>query len=211
MHPRIQMTATRAHYEIRAHGTPVTEDGTTAVAVVLLGAIIAGSALLTLLGAIASPSYSAAGGKTLFTLLGIGDVLLGVGIMLRLNLARQVYVVLTTIGVVLGLIAVVVALASGATLTSAAERGVTTVSSQATAATSVRTQIADVEQSQALTPQEKEARVSQLRAAATQSAPTSIAGGLSSSGVTEFALSSFALSIVALFFFTRIRVKRVFA
>src|SRR5271154_3771297 len=115
MHPR--MTAHQAPYEPQLRASVATSENPLAVgSVVVLGFVIATAAALTLLGAITAPSYSATGGKTVFTLVACGDTALGIGIILRLDLARQIYVVLTSIGVVLAAIAIVVALATGQSL-----------------------------------------------------------------------------------------------
>lgn len=204
------MTSTRATHGLQTQGLHQTDEGVIVTGVLILGLVIAGSSLLALLGTITTPSYSATGGKTLFTVVECGELLLGMGIMLRLDIARQLYVLLTSVGIVLGVVAIVVALASGSNLSSAAAKGVTTASSQTVVATNLRAQITADEQSQELSAPERESRVGALRAELTRT-ESGAPGSINARGVTEFALTSFLLSVFALFFFTRFRVKRVFA
>ncbi len=205
------MTSSRATHGLHAQGLQQTNDGAILIGVMLLGLVIAGSSLLALLGTVTTPSYSATGGKTLFTVVEFGELMLGMGIMLRLDVARQLYVVLTSIGIVLGVVAIVVALASGSNISSAAAKGVTTASSQTVVATNLRSEIAADEQSSALSAPQRESRVNALRSELAHTEAGSATGPIDSRGLTEFALTSFLLSVFALFFFTRNRVKRVFA
>ncbi|HUA12415.1 MAG TPA: hypothetical protein VMA83_10460 [Solirubrobacteraceae bacterium] len=204
------MTSSRATHGLQAHSIYQNDDGAIVLGVMLLGLVIAGSSLLALLGTITTPSYSATGGKALFTVVECGELMLGLGITLRVDLARQLYVVLTSIGIVLGVVAIVVALASGSNLSSAAAKGVTTASNQTVVAANLRSQIAADEQSTALSSPQRETRVNALRSELART-EAGTPGAASSQGMTEFALTSFLLSIFALFFFTRFRVKRVFA
>lgn len=91
------------------------------IAVVVIGALIAFPALLSLLGSAAVSLDGSTGGSSLSVGFDLAYLVLGVGLMMRRELARQVYLVLATIGLIFLGIAILVVIAGGAGHTSLAE------------------------------------------------------------------------------------------
>ena len=84
-----------------AHDTPTRDDNMLVIAVVILGALIAIPAVLSLIGSVAiSFGKQAASGGTVASLFDLGYLALGVGLMMRRELARQIYVVLAIISLI---------------------------------------------------------------------------------------------------------------
>jgi uncharacterized membrane protein len=173
---------------------PSRDNGPLVIAVMIVGALVALPALLGLLGS-ASISFGASkGGTTFGALIDIAYVILGVGLMLRRELARQVYVVLVVISLILLTVSAVGALASnniGRTGSAAQQVNAVIATEQADRGTSVA---------------EKQRNIASMRRGLAKLEANEHPGLTGTSGL----IPGFLLAFIGLVFFTRPAVKEVF-
>jgi|GEM_PF-2733790 len=185
-----------------AGDTPRREDSRIVIAVMVIGALIAAQALLGLLGSIGTSFGAAKSGSAFAGALCIAYVILGVGLVLRKELARQAYVVLAVISLILLAVACV-----GLTVSS---RGQATTpaaqSAYAYMAAHTRAEITEIQHSRFLSPAAKQQQIRDV---------TRVEEGLKaqegvSNGSYGALLPGFLLAFIGLVFFTRPSVKQVF-
>ncbi len=100
---------------------PRPEYDSKVIAVIVIGALVAVPALLSLLGSAAVSLDGSSGRSSVSIGFDLAYLALGVGLMMRRELARQVYLVLATIGLIFLGIAALVVIAGGAGHISLAE------------------------------------------------------------------------------------------
>lgn len=84
-----------------AQDAPTRDDSMIVIAVVILGALVAVPAFLGVVGSVSiSFGNQAASGGAIASLFDLGYIVLGIGLMMRRELARQVYVVLAIVSVI---------------------------------------------------------------------------------------------------------------